>query len=328
MGLAAAAHARLAGLTVALIEPRDSPVDKACGEGLMPSAVGELERLAVSPAGRPLSGITYLAPSRSVTAAFRDRPGLGVRRTVLVAALAERAESLGAVRVPGRVDGIEQDATGVTAAGLRARWMFAADGLHSPIRTALGLAVPPGRPRRYGLRRHFALRPWSRFVEVHWSDRAEAYVTPVAKDLVGAAVLVSGAGSSYDEVLAEFPALQARLRGAPPVTDVRGAGPMRQGARSPVCGRVLLVGDAAGYVDALTGEGIAVGLATARAAVAAVLADRPDDYRHSWRRATRRYRWSAGTLVAVGHRPRLRQALVPAAVALPGLFDAAVNFVA
>jgi flavin-dependent dehydrogenase len=318
----------MAGLSVVLVEPRLPPVDKACGEGLMPSAVAELDRLSVTPTGRPFAGIRYLALGRSVTAPFRHGPGLGVRRTVLAEALGERAEELGAVRLQGRVDAIAQDAAGVTAAGVRARWLLAADGLHSAARTTLGLATPLPAPRRYGLRRHFAVRPWSRFVEVHWSPRAEAYVTPVAEDCVGIAVLVGGTGSTYDDVLAEFPALQARLRGAPPATGVRGAGPMRQDATSPICGRVLLVGDAAGYVDALTGEGIAVGLATARAAVAAVLADRPDDYRRAWRRATRRYRWSAGTLVAVGHRPRLRRALVPTAVALPGVFGAVVNFVA
>lgn len=327
MGLAAAAHVRLAGLTAVVVEPRGGPVDKACGEGLMPSAMTELDRLAVHPAGWTLAGIRYLGGGRSVSGPFRDVQGRGVRRTVLTEALAERAEALGVQSVAGRVDGIEQDADGVTAAGIRARWLFAADGLHSPIRAELGLAAPAGTPRRFGLRRHFAVRPWTEYVEVHWSARAEAYVTPVAADLVGVAVLFSGAGSTYDEILAEFPALRARLRGAPPVTDVRGAGPMRQSARSPLCGRVLLVGDAAGYVDALTGEGIAVGLATARAAVAAVRAGRPEEYPAAWRRATRRYRWSAGALVAVAHRPRLRRALVPAAVALPGVFGATVNFV-
>ena len=59
---------------------------------------------------------------------------------------------------------------------------------------------------------------------------------------------------------------------------VRGAGPLRQRSRRRVAGRVLLVGDAAGYVDALTGEGIALGLAQARAAVAAVAAGRPRRY--------------------------------------------------
>ena len=91
---------------------------------------------------------------------------------------------------------------------------------------------------------------------------------------------------------------------------------------------MLLVGDAAGYVDALTGEGVAVGLATARAAVAAIAAGRPEDYPAAWRRATRRYRWSASALLAVAGRPGLRRRLVPAAAALPAVFGLAVDSVA
>jgi flavin-dependent dehydrogenase len=90
-------------------------------------------------------------------------------------------------------------------------------------------------------------------------------------------------------------------------------------------GRVLLAGDAAGYVDALTGEGVAVGLATAAAAVAAVAAGRPQDYPPAWRRATRRYRWSATALLAVTARPALRRGLVPLASAAPALFGRAID---
>lgn len=330
VGLAAALSARAAGLSVAVVEPRQVPVDKACGEGLMPAAVAGLHRLGVTVDGRPFLGIRYLSPGRSVAASFRAGPGLGVRRTALHAALSARAEEVGVVRVAGAVAGVEQGADSVAAAGLRARWLLAADGLHSPVRRALGLGAAPGpdRPVRFGLRRHFAVAPWSQLVEVHWGERAEAYVTPVSDRLVGVAFLTGRDGLSYDELLAGFPALAARLRGAEPATEVRGAGPLRQSVRTPRAGRVLLVGDAAGYVDALTGEGVAVGLATAAAAVAAVVAGRPQDYPASWRRVTRRYRWSASALMAVAARPGLRRRLVPAATALPGVFARAIDQVA
>ena len=62
------------------------------------------------------------------------------------------------------------------------RYLVAADGLHSPVRRMLGLdAATPGR-RRFGLRCHVQQAPWSSYVEVHWSRRAEAYVTPVDDD--------------------------------------------------------------------------------------------------------------------------------------------------
>jgi flavin-dependent dehydrogenase len=326
VGLAVAIGARAAGLTVAVVEPRDVPVDKACGEGLMPAAVAALGRLGVPVTGRPFVGIRYLAPGRSVAAQFRAGPGLGVRRTTLHAALAVRAEQVGVDRVCGSVRTVEQDGDGVTAAGLRAGWLVAADGLHSPVRRSLGLQVDPapGRPARYGLRQHFLVAPWSRHVEVYWGEHAEAYVTPVGDGLVGVAVLGPG-GTSYEEALAGFPALLARLRDAEPANAVLGAGPLRQSARSPLSGRVLLAGDAAGYVDALTGEGVAVGLATAAAAVAAVAAGRPQDYPSAWRRATRRYRWSATALLAVTAHPVLRRGLVPLASAAPAVFGRAID---
>ena len=57
VGLAAAIEARLAGLSALVLEPRPGPVDKACGEGLMPGALGSLHRLGVDPAGHPLAGL-------------------------------------------------------------------------------------------------------------------------------------------------------------------------------------------------------------------------------------------------------------------------------
>ena len=152
--------------------------------------------------------------------------------------------------------------------GEPASYLVAADGLHSPIRRRLGLDLPPGRHRRFGLRSHVATAPWTSYVEVHWARGSEAYVTPVGDDLVGVAILTDDS-RPFAELLAEHPLLVQRLAGVP-TQRVRGAGPLRQRSRRRTEGRVLLVGDAAGYVDALTGEGIALGLAQARAAVEAI----------------------------------------------------------
>ena len=154
------------------------------------------------------------------------------------------------------------------------------------------------RPARYGLRQHYGIRPWGDHVEVHWGTHGEAYVTPVADDLVGVAVL-SKQRNAWSDSLAEFPDLRERLDGAPVVTSVRGAGPLRQRTTRRVAGRVLLAGDASGYVDALTGEGISLGLAHARAAVAAFAAGDPQSYERSWRVASRRYALLTHTLVQV-----------------------------
>ncbi|WP_097902043.1 NAD(P)/FAD-dependent oxidoreductase, partial [Streptomyces sp. b94] len=265
------------GLEAVVVEPRATPVDKACGEGIMPGGVAALRALGVRVGGRELRGIRYTDGRHSAEAAFRDGPGAGVRRTELHTALRERAAALGVRVVDAKVHGVRQDEHAVTAAGLTARWLIAADGLHSPLRRALGLDRPASGPGRYGLRRHYPVAPWTDHVEVHWSPHGEAYVTPVGDRLVGVAVL-SRDRRPYDGHLAAFPALADRLADVPGATTVRGAGPLRQSAHDRRAGRVLLVGDAAGYVDALTGEGIALAVATATAAVDCLAAGRPEDY--------------------------------------------------
>ncbi|WP_448316388.1 NAD(P)/FAD-dependent oxidoreductase, partial [Streptomyces sp. CO7] len=59
-GLATALHAARAGLDVVVAEPRSAPIDKACGEGLMPGAVRALARLGLRVPGHPLTGIRYV----------------------------------------------------------------------------------------------------------------------------------------------------------------------------------------------------------------------------------------------------------------------------
>jgi flavin-dependent dehydrogenase len=446
VGLATAIRCALAGLSVTVAEPRAAPVDKACGEGVMPAAVRRLAALGVTPDGYPLRGIRYLDAGHRADAPFRHGDGLGVRRTVLHAALAARAAALGIPVIPARVTTFERHTEHVTAAGVEARYLVAADGLHSTIRRLLEReTLGPGRGSRsplprYGLRRHFRVAPWTDLVEVYWTPAAEAYVTPVAADVVGIGLLFGRpqdggaagrdgggsledgqlrggplgseqpadelggdgrlggepgrgapgraapvragtgddgtrdeaggggtreagghggtrvetdsdgtreatgragtrvtaagdgtrvtAGGDFAARLAAFPALRERLGDAPPASEVRGAGPMRQNVRRRVYGRVLLVGDASGYVDALTGEGIGVGLAQAEALAACLAADRPADYERAWRRASGpAWRFTAGLLWS-RNQPLLGPRIVPAAQHLPWLFTALVNHAA
>ena len=242
-GLATAIRCSQAGLLVVVAEPRSFPVDKACGEGLMPGALPRLAALGVEVAGlagHPLHGIRYLDAGHRADAPFRHGNGLGVRRVALHAALSARVAALGIEVLPARVVSFTQDQAGVTAGEIRARYLVAADGLHSPIRRSLGLDPPPARHVRYGLRRHYRITPWSDMVEVHWSGDCEAYVTPVSDDVVGVAVL-GEPGEGLDSRLAAFPAVLERLQRAAPASGVRGCGPLRQDVRCRVAGRVLLV---------------------------------------------------------------------------------------
>jgi flavin-dependent dehydrogenase len=323
-GLATALYAARAGLRTVVLEPRQSPVDKACGEGLMPGAVRGLRELGVRLEGQTIRGIRYTDGRSVVDAGFRHGSGLGVRRTTLQSALLEAVQVAGVEMLTSRAVDVGQDADGVSVDGRRARYLAVADGLHSPIRRQLGLqrAAPATAPR-WGTRQHFATAPWTDLVEVHWAPGSEAYVTPVGPDLVGVAVL-SSVQAPFAQQLSAFPALRDRLPEAG-ATSVRGAGPLLQRASTRVAGRVLLVGDAAGYVDALTGEGIAVALACARALVDCVAADDPAAYERRWLAASRRYRTITSSLLWARRQPLLAARIVPLAARLPRVFGAAVQ---
>ncbi|MER7663587.1 MULTISPECIES: NAD(P)/FAD-dependent oxidoreductase [unclassified Streptomyces] len=328
-GLATALYAARAGLDTVVAEPRQAPVDKACGEGLMPGAVHALTALGLQIAGYPIAGIRYVQGTRQVQASFRQGPGLGVRRTSLHGALHRAVLAEGVPVLPVRVEDVQQDTTGVSVpgTGLRARWLVGADGLHSPVRRSVGLGVQPCGAPRYGLRRHYAVPPWTEHVEVHWGPHAEAYVTPIGPELVGVALLTAQR-APFDIQLARFPELAARLPAQAAATVVRGAGPLRQTARARFQGRVLLVGDAAGYIDALTGEGISLALAGAEALVRNVRRGTPWRYEADWKGATRRHRLLTELLVRARQQPGLAPHIVPTAERLPRVFAAAVNALA
>ena len=323
-GLATAISCAQAGLSVSVAEPRTGPVDKACGEGLMPAAVRRLAAIGVRPAGHPLRGVRYLDSRHRADAPFRHGAGLGVRRTALHAALAARAAQLAIQVLPVRVTGFTQHAGGVTAAGVDARYLVAADGLHSGIRRACALDLPPAQPEPHMARRHYRTPPWTDLVEVYWAPGSEAYVTPVADDMIGVAVLGGGRGD-FSSRLAAFPALSERLAGAAPASDVRGAGPLRQDVRRRAADTILLVGDASGYLDALTGEGIGAALAQAAALADCVASGRAADYERAWRRVSRKSLLLTSGLLWARHQPLLAPRIVPAAARLPWVFTAIVN---
>lgn len=344
-GLGAAIRSARRGFRTVLFE-RSGPVpDKACGEGLMPAGALELERLGVRiPEERcaRFRGIRYLQEDGTVLEArFAAGAGLGIRRTALEEALRERALECGAELKAGAVlaarargDRVELD----TASGaLEARLLIAADGLHSPLRRAAGLEAPRGdAPLRFGLRRHFELSPWTDLVEVHWEAGIEAYVTPVSPRTVNVAFLRDRAGSEdFAALLQRFPLLRDRVAGAPASSETRGAGPLLQRVRAVWAERLALIGDAAGYVDAITGQGLSL----AFAASALLMESLPDDLSRDLAPALRRYaarlrpRWlayalPARALVALSRRPALRRVAFRSLRGVPLAFSALVRAVA
>lgn len=306
-----------------MVERRAGAIDKACGEGLMPHSLQQLKRLDIDPIGKPINGIRYVDGDHQVEARFNRGPGRGVRRTGLHDALSEAARSAGVTMVQGEIGEVTQDDNSVQCGGFRARYLAAADGLHSPIRSALGLSQASNGPRRWGIRRHVQIAPWTDHVEVHWAPGAEAYVTPVADDQVGIAILTTQRGG-FETHFSKFTTLKDRVDGHAHSRD-RAAGPLRQNVRSRAAGRVLLVGDAAGYIDALTGEGMGIAYGAAELLVNCVAAGRPGDYDRQWRRMSRRYRLLTAGLLQAGTYAPVRSRIVPAAAALPSVFNRVVN---
>ncbi|ODT61874.1 hypothetical protein ABS71_16580 [bacterium SCN 62-11] len=262
-GLAAARALLRQGITPVVLERRGWPIDKVCGEGIMPVGVAALSRLGVDPGGSPLPGIDYVEGSLRAGADFAEGPGRVVRRTELSAALLCSAELVDHCRVlDARRSGdwMEIDST---RGHWRCRLLVAADGLHSPTRRMLGLqGRTNGWWQRWGWRQHFAVRPWNRRVEVHYAKGCEAYVSPAGPDTVGVAVL-SQAGLRRHNWLSAFPELSERLHS--PVSQLAGYGPLWQRSRSVHEPGVVLLGDAAGYLDACTGEGLSLAFAQAEA---------------------------------------------------------------
>ena len=322
-GLAVALAARQLGLAVVVLEAGEPGRDKACGEGILPDGVAALAELGVetSGLGRPFRGIRFADERHAVEADFPGPRGLGVRRSRLHRALAAAAEAAGAeLRWRCRVEGLV--AEGVRAGGgiVAARYVVGADGLASKVRAWAGLEGATARRKRFGLRRHFAIAPWSDRVEVYWRDGCEAYVTPVAEDEVGVAMLWSGEGGRFECLLERFPDLARRLASAPVASRDRGAGPFHRRARAAVRGRIALVGDAAGYVDAITGEGLALAFREAQALATSVAGGGLVRYAAEARRWRRLPETLTRLLLIAERRPRLRRRLFATLERDPRLF--------
>jgi menaquinone-9 beta-reductase len=353
VGLATAIAARSRGLSVRVIDRQRPPIDKACGEGLLPAGVAALAALGVPVPERsmPFRGIRYVSGGVVAEADFPGGEagrGRGVRRTELSRALAARAEESGVELSWGeRVEEVKPGEVRTAAAVWRCRYVVGADGLHSRVRRTAGRersrryrigdgtgadgADPVGtshaaswNPRaRFGISRHLRLPPWSERVEVTFGDAAEAYVTPLAPDEIGVAILWTGGKGGFDDLLAtRFSGdLARRLAAGTALGRDHGAGPLLQPRSFAVApGGLALVGDAAGYIDALTGEGLSLGFESALALAEALAQDDLAAYERRLARLARLPEAMTRLLLMVARRPALRRRLVAALAADPVLF--------
>lgn len=324
-GLATAIHGRLAGLRVSVLERSAPPIDRACGEGVMPEGAAQLEKLGVRIAPdqqRPFSGVRYVEGDLVAEGSFHDRAGLGIRRTVLHRALVERAAELGVdLRWKTVVNGLTDGGVATDGGEISGRWIVGADGRSSRVRSWAGLDGAPPRAGRYGVRRHYRIAPWSDRVEVHWGSDCEAYVTPVGPELVGVALMWSGSAGGFDDVLERLTGLAMRVSDAPRASRDAGAGPFGGRARRASHSNVALVGDAACCLDPITGEGISLALQASEALVSAVSAGDLHRYRIAHERIVRAARTFNRMVLLLGRLPRFRARVVRVLAVRPDQFD-------
>jgi flavin-dependent dehydrogenase len=267
-GLAAAIASRSQGFDVVVADCFKPPIDKACGEGLMPDGLAALAALGVNlPADETgvFQGIRFVEGGRSVEAHFPRGPGRGIRRTVLHELLHQRALASGVKFLwSTQVLGVQKNVVRTGEEEIRADWIVGADGLQSRIRDWSGLGPGKRLSRRIGLRQHFKVRPWDEFMEVHWCDLGQAYVTPVSAEEICVVVVGRERFRSVDASLSWFPELAERLRGAEVESAQRGA--ITEGCfyDRVTSGCTALVGDASGSVDAIAGQGLALSFLQAR----------------------------------------------------------------
>ncbi len=184
-GLAASIAAAHAGLSVLVADVRQPPVDKLCGEGILPGGLAALQALGVdvtTAVSHPFDGISFHEDDAGFSAAFTGQAGLGMRRTRLHALLVDAACREGVTLCwQTRAEWLAPGLVRVGSETLRCRYVIGADGQRSLVRVAAKLSGDFSGLRcrqRLASGSHYACAPWSRLVQVYWHGRTQAYVTP------------------------------------------------------------------------------------------------------------------------------------------------------
>ena len=261
-GIVAAIAARRRGLQAIVLDARVPPIDKPCGECILPKGVAALRALGISlPPESALSfrGFKFVDEKHSARADFPGATAFSARRVKLHQLLVNHAIDAGVeFRWGARVTKIDEKLVTTAQENFSYRWLVGADGQNSQVRKWAGLDSGNVGKKRFGFCSHFQMKPWSDAVEVHWAKGCQIFITPMAEQEVGVAVLSSDPGMRLERALPQFPAIAEKLRGAPRTTSEAGDTTCLRTLPAVTRGHVALVGDASGTVDAVTGFGLSL----------------------------------------------------------------------
>jgi len=228
----------------------------------LPRGVAALRALGISlppESAHPFRGIQFVDEASVARADFAGATGFSVRRVKLHQILARRAMEEGVeFRWGACVHQIDHGVIATSRERFSFDWLIGADGQNSQVRRWAGLEPQAVPRKRFGFCRHYHVQPWSDAVEVHWARGCQMFVTPLAHEEIGVVVFSRDPSLRLEGALPGFPALAKKLRGATPTTREVGDTTSLRVLPSVARGRVALVGDASGTVDAVTGHGLSL----------------------------------------------------------------------
>ena len=261
-GIATAIAARQRGFFTTVLDSRIPPIDKACGEGLLPHGVTSLESLGIrlnSEIAVPFLGIGFSDGRSIARAEFPAASAFAMRRTQLHQLLVDRATQAGvAFHWGARVTRFDAYYVAAGDKVFPYTWLVGADGHNSAVRKWANLGPPRMHQPRFGFRQHFRVRSWPNYVHVYWGRDCQVLTTPVAANEVCVSVLSRDSRLRLRHALPLFPELAEKLRYATSTTRELGDMTSLTRLRAVARGRVALVGDASGTVDAITGHGLSL----------------------------------------------------------------------
>ena len=305
---------------------RQPPIDKPCGEGLMPDSFAALRRLGVRlddvEQSFPFRGIRFHGAGVSAAATFPREQGVGIRRTRLHELLIDRAREVGVSMLWGtHVNGLSGETVLLDGAAVRSRWVIGADGQNSRVRRWADLDAARHDSARYGFRRHYSVAPWTDHMEIYWGSGCQMYVTPVSSREVCVAVISRDSHLRFDNALPQFPELDSRLAQASAFTVEHGSVSASRRLRRVFRDRTVLIGDASGSVDAITGEGLSLSFHQSVELANALLDDDLEAYQGAHRRLMRRPALMAGLMLSLDKFPWLRSPVLGAMAFEPVIFE-------